>query len=106
MSERIEIEQGFIAFIQVADFADIHDVEVLPERRGQGYGAALLRLFLTEMKRRGVSTVTLEVRVDNAVAISLYEKFGFERVAVRKGYYQGVDGWLMKLDKSENLRQN
>ena len=41
---------------------------------------------------------TLEVRVDNLIAISLYEKFGFEKVSIRKGYYDGVDGLLMKLE--------
>jgi hypothetical protein len=40
----------------------------------------------------------LEVRADNAGAIALYERFGFERISVRRGYYPGgVDAWVMRL---------
>ena len=96
VSEKIELNEGFIEFNQVGDFADIYDVEVKVDQRGQGYGARLLELFLAEMKNRNVTEITLEVRIDNSVAIRLYEKFGFEQVSVRKGYYKGVDGLLMK----------
>ena len=98
MSERIEVEQGFVEFMQVGDFADIYDVEVLVKLRGQGYGSRLMELFLAEMRAREVTEITLEVRVDNLVAIRLYEKFGFEQVSIRKGYYDGIDGILMKLE--------
>ena len=40
--------------------------------------------------------ITLEVKMDNFPAISLYEKNGFERKAIRKGYYNGIDGILME----------
>ena len=98
MSERIELEQGFIEFVQASDFADIYDVEVLMEFRGQGYGSQLMGLFLTEMRQRNVTVITLEVRVDNLLAIRLYESFGFEQTSIRKGYYNGIDGLLMKLE--------
>jgi ribosomal-protein-alanine N-acetyltransferase len=41
----------------------------------------------------------LEVRVDNMAARRLYERFGFEQISVRRGYYQpgGVDGLVMRL---------
>ena len=98
MSERIAVEQGFIEFAQAADFADIYDVEVVTEFRGQGYASRLMELFLAEMRRRGVTVVTLEVRVDNLAAIGLYQKFGFAQVSVRQRYYDGVDGLLMRLE--------
>ena len=99
VSEKIELACGFIEFHQVDDFADIHDIEVTTEYRGKGYGTKLMELFLSEMGSREVTIITLEVRVDNVVAISLYEKFGFKRIALRKGYYEdGCDGVLMRLD--------
>ena len=102
VSEKIELNEGFIEFHQVEDFADIHHIEVKSEARGKGYGTKLLELFLYEMKNRNVTTITLEVRVDNGVAIHLYEKFGFEQVNIRKGYYEGVDGWLMSLNLTKS----
>jgi ribosomal-protein-alanine N-acetyltransferase len=99
VSERIELIEGFIEFHQVSDFADIHDVQILVEFRGNGYGTRLMTLFLDEMKKRSVTEVTLEVRVDNMAAIGLYEKIGFERIAIRKAYYKdGCDGLLMRLE--------
>jgi len=94
----MELEQGFIQFVQVGDFADIYDIEVRAKLRGQGCGTQLMAQFLTEMRRRAVVTITLEVRVDNLPAIRLYEKFGFKQVSIRKGYYGGLDGLLMKLE--------
>ena len=99
MFEKIELEAGYIKFHQVIDFADIHYIKVFPDFRGQGYGTKLMNAFLEEMKDRGVKDVTLEVRVDNLIAIKLYEKFGFKAVGFRKKYYEGsTDGLLMKLD--------
>ena len=35
-----------------------------------------------------VKYITLEVRVSNEPAISLYSKYGFKSLGTRKGYYQ------------------
>jgi ribosomal-protein-alanine N-acetyltransferase len=44
----------------------------------------------------GVSRVYLEVSVENAPAIRLYESFGFARHRRLKDYYsEGIDGWKM-----------
>ena len=40
--------------------------------------------------------ITLEVAVNNEPAISLYKKFGFREVALRKFYYGDEDGILME----------
>jgi [ribosomal protein S18]-alanine N-acetyltransferase len=78
--------------------ADVQTVAVAPGQRGHGYGATLLRALLDEATRRGCAEVLLEVRVDNAAALHLYEKAGFERISVRRGYYPGgVDGMVMRL---------
>ena len=47
----------------------------------------------------GAASVLLEVRVDNAPALHLYEALGFERLGRRRGYYQpeNVDAWTMRL---------
>ena len=43
--------------------------------------------------------ITLEVKKDNIPAISLYKSVGFVEKAIRKGYYQGIDGILMEKEK-------
>jgi len=46
-------------------------------------------------KESKVINITLEVRVNNNAAIHLYEKFGFQKEAIRANYYQEEDGLLM-----------
>ena len=47
--------------------------------------------------QQGCETMSLEVRISNQKAISLYESLGFETKAIRKGYYQDnhEDAYLM-----------
>jgi ribosomal-protein-alanine N-acetyltransferase len=83
-------EGGLVAYLIVSRYVDawhIMNVAVHPEYRRQGVASRLLdELFeLTAGDpRRGY---TLEVRVSNATAIALYERFGFEPSGVRRGYY-------------------
>jgi ribosomal-protein-alanine N-acetyltransferase len=53
--------------------------------------------MLRQATLMGAFEATLEVRVSNHAAQSLYLKYGFERVGQRRGYYQdnGEDAWLM-----------
>ena len=46
--------------------------------------------------------ISLEVNVNNIPAIKLYKKNGFIEKAIRKGYYQGIDGILMERKKGQN----
>jgi [ribosomal protein S18]-alanine N-acetyltransferase len=59
-----------------------------PQFQRQGLGLALLHSLLGSARQRGLEWATLEVRVSNAGAIALYERFGFEAVGERKRYYQ------------------
>jgi [ribosomal protein S18]-alanine N-acetyltransferase len=71
------------------------NVAVDPDRLRRGYATALL----TEMIERAGqdSPLTLEVRVSNAGAIALYERFGFRAAGTRRRYYQdtGEDALIM-----------
>jgi ribosomal-protein-alanine N-acetyltransferase len=62
----------------------------LAVRRGlrrRGVGRALLVRVFEAAGERGAKVMTLEVRMSNAPAISLYEKAGFRRIAIREDYY-------------------
>jgi [ribosomal protein S18]-alanine N-acetyltransferase len=68
--------------------ADVQTVAVAPGRQGQGIGDRLLGALLEEAARRGCTEILLEVRADNAAAQRLYARHGFERIGLRRGYYQ------------------
>lgn len=78
---------GYIGSMLVLDEASINNFAVLPSFKKRGIGTALMRQLLVCCKERDIQTVFLEVRVSNEAAISLYRKFGFEKVAFRKEYY-------------------
>ena len=59
----------------------------VPERRRQGIASALLQRLLELTKDDSLRGYTLEVRVSNLGAIRLYERFGFRRKGIRRGYY-------------------
>ena len=67
----------------------------------RGVGTALLRDLLDFAKNVAKSEiVSLSVRCDNAQAIRLYEKFGFEKIGSFRGYLK-IDGALVDCDMME-----
>ena len=62
--------------------AKILGLAVLPEFRGMGIGASLVRNCLSAAKKHGCLRVVMFVAEDNAVAQSLYLKFGFKKSGV------------------------
>ncbi len=84
------------------DVSQVMTIGVDPEHQRLGVGRALLQALVDRSRRLGASAMLLEVRVDNDPAIALYETFGFERLGVRKRYYQpeDKDAYTMRLDLS------
>jgi ribosomal-protein-alanine N-acetyltransferase len=78
---------AFCAAWLIFDELHINSLAVLPEWRRQHLGAALLVGVLDASRAEGARRATLEVRASNEPARQLYERFGFEQVAVRRGYY-------------------
>jgi len=78
---------GFIAASYVLDEVNINSVAVAEKYRKSGIGQALLNSLFEAVKGFAVS-VMLEVRQSNLPAISLYEKAGFEKVGMRKNFYE------------------
>ena len=78
---------GYLVLSRYVDAWHVMNVAVDPEHRGRGVATMLLeRLFdvTADDARRGY---TLEVRVSNEQAISLYERLGFRSRGLRRGYY-------------------
>lgn len=90
---------GYAGLLAVGAEADVQTIAVRQPYWGHGIGGALLRALLEEAARRDCDEVFLEVRADNERAQALYRRFGFERIGVRKGYYQpsNTDALVMRL---------
>ena len=80
--------RGYVRAYMAADEGEIANVATTPEARRQGIASRLLDAAEEEARKRGVQTLYLEARISNAGAIALYEKKGFCRVGLRKGFYQ------------------
>ena len=78
---------GYLIVSRYVDAWHIMNVAVAPERRRQGIASALLQRLLELTKDDSLRGYTLEVRVSNLGAIRLYERFGFRRKGIRRGYY-------------------
>jgi [ribosomal protein S18]-alanine N-acetyltransferase len=86
--------------VTAPDEAWINNIAVRRDRQRHGIGRRLLAALLDEADRRGARTVMLEVAVDNKAAQRLYGEFGFDPVAIRRGYYQpsNTDALVMRRD--------
>ena len=79
---------GYAGCWQILEEVHITNIAVSPEYRRQKIGERLLRQIIDDCYKNKAKYITLEVRVSNNPAISLYEKYGFKSLGVRKGYYQ------------------
>lgn len=88
---------GFCGAHIILDEAHIINMAVKEGFRNRGIGRDLLSTLLQYASNLGAAYITLEVRAGNAPAKSLYKRLGFEKVGIRKGYYNGEDGEIMVL---------
>jgi [ribosomal protein S18]-alanine N-acetyltransferase len=88
---------GYCGAWIVIDETHVTNLAILPEHRGRKLGEALLRKMMSVATEMGAKSMTLEVRVTNHVAQSLYRKLGFQNGGIRKNYYSDnqEDGLVM-----------
>ena len=79
---------GFVGTWIVLDESHITNIAVHPTYRKQGIASKLLEELLDYCKSQGCIAYTLEVRISNIAAKSLYEKHGFKQDGIRKRYYE------------------
>lgn len=72
--------------------AHLQNIVVAPEKQGLGWGHWLLDQTVAELKRADLQRLFLEVRASNLPAISLYQRYGFENIGLRKDYYEAPVG--------------
>jgi ribosomal-protein-alanine N-acetyltransferase len=79
---------GYGDYWLLGDEAQIMTIATHPDWRQRGLGEWLLLEMIAQARSQGVCSVTLEVRVSNYTARSLYTKSGFAEVGLRKRYYR------------------
>ena len=82
---------GYLYYSLIYDRIEINNIEVDKSYRNKRIATKLLNELIKENK-----DITLEVNKNNEIALKLYNNFGFEEKAIRKGYYSGIDGILME----------
>ena len=68
--------------------ARVYSLAVDPRQGRRGVGRELLHACERYARAHGCERVRLEVRYDNAAAISLYEKLGYRQFGSYDGYYE------------------
>ncbi|MEU5973545.1 ribosomal protein S18-alanine N-acetyltransferase [Streptomyces sp. NPDC047315] len=98
---------GYAALAAAGGVGDVLSIAVARESWGTGLGARLLSDLLQHATAFECDEVLLEVRVDNTRAQKLYERFGFEPIGIRRGYYQpgNVDALVMRHQVQGNARE-
>ena len=100
---------GMGCFWSILEEAHITILAVHPQYHGQGLGQALLYALLKVAVDCSLERATLEVRVSNQAAISLYQKFGFKVAGTRPRYYKDNNEdalilWISDLQQPDFLK--
>lgn len=83
---------GYAIVARLPFEAELQAIGVLPERRQNGAGLALMEAVFTTAQGWSSERLLLEVRVGNLSAIRLYQRCGFSEDGLRKGYYPAAKG--------------
>ena len=72
-------------------------ISVRKDYWGKGIGSGLMNLLMDFCRKNGAESVELEVRSDNEAAISLYKKFGFEKIGRNEKFFK-INGEFFAAD--------
>jgi ribosomal-protein-alanine N-acetyltransferase len=102
---------GYAGLMFVVGDAHVTNIAVAADRQRTGIARRLLADLAWEAINRGCEAMTLEVRVSNTGAQSLYRSFGFVPAGVRQRYYENTEDAIVmwchdigEADHRERLR--
>lgn len=87
----LEIDNNIVGYAVLwvgVDEGHLTNIAVAKKYQRKSIAKCLLSYILRLAAEMGLTQVILEVRPSNTAAISLYESFGFDKLAVRKNYYR------------------
>ena len=83
--------EGYAGLLFQGTDGHVATIAVDPAMQGNKIAERLLYVLVRRALERGARDLTLEVRVSNEPAISLYRKFGFVPAGMRKNYYSDIN---------------
>ncbi len=92
---------GYSIVMLALDEAHLLNLTVARAFHGSGCGWQLLDWMARRAYEHGARTMLLEVRPTNTAAVRLYERYGFERIGLRRDYYPAPggreDAWVLRI---------
>lgn len=79
---------AWVAFQVLGPEAELLKIAVASDYRRRGLALFFLNEITKKLMEKGVEEIFLEVREKNTPASKLYEKIGFNKIGIRKNYYQ------------------
>lgn len=90
---------GFAGLKIIVDEADLMNIVTKKCYRHSGIASKIMNNLINYCKLKRIKCITLEVNVQNSIAINFYKKYNFKEVGLRKKYYENTyDAILMKLE--------
>lgn len=87
---------GFIDYWITFETCQLAQIAISPKQRRKGYAKQLMETMIQAAEEAMCENISLEVRVSNEEAITLYERYGFMEINRKKGYYHdGEDAVFM-----------
>ncbi|MEO8296533.1 MAG: ribosomal protein S18-alanine N-acetyltransferase [Burkholderiales bacterium] len=83
---------GYMVTLAGVDEIHLLNITVAPQHEGCGWARTMLHALVRHARATGLAFIWLEVRPSNARARRLYERFGFEQIGLRRGYYPAEGG--------------
>jgi ribosomal-protein-alanine N-acetyltransferase len=82
---------GYFLVMLAVDEAHLLNVSVHADLQGQGIGKKLLDKIVAVAREHRMTSILLEVRPSNKRAMEVYQRYGFARIGLRKGYYPAAN---------------
>ena len=96
---------GFSLCNNSGEEAEILTICILPNYRGQALGEHLLAADIERLRASNCPRLFLEVAENNGSARRLYEKSGFQKIGIRRNYYQvgeqKIDAFVLEKNLNE-----
>ena len=97
--EEKSIILGFLSYWITFDSATVAQIAIKKAYQGQHLSNLLMEEMVDDCYAKRVMSITLEVRVSNVKAISLYRKYGFKDIVIKPHYYDNGEDALYMVRK-------